>query len=198
MSVSKRLRYEVLRRDNHTCQYCGETAPRVKLTVDHVKPTALGGTDEPANLVAACDECNAGKAASSPDGPLVEAVTADALRWAVAMQKAADLRRKEMEDEAEMLAWFETIWTRYWIGDDEPYEDREYLPRPQDWEQSVVRLLGAGLEMHFIAHAVETAMFNTTVAHGNRFRYACGICWREVSRRQEIAAQIIAADEAEG
>lgn len=58
MAVSKRLRYEILRRDNHTCRYCGATAPDVKLTVDHVVPVALGGSDVPTNLVAACDACN--------------------------------------------------------------------------------------------------------------------------------------------
>lgn len=41
MSVSKRLRFEVLRRDNHTCRYCGSSAPEVKLTIDHVVPVAL-------------------------------------------------------------------------------------------------------------------------------------------------------------
>jgi 5-methylcytosine-specific restriction endonuclease McrA len=67
MTVSKRARYEVLRRDNHTCRYCGGKAPDVALTVDHVTPVALGGTDGPGNLVAACRDCNAGKAASHPD-----------------------------------------------------------------------------------------------------------------------------------
>jgi 5-methylcytosine-specific restriction endonuclease McrA len=38
MAVSKRTRYEVLRRDNHACRYCGGIAPDVILTVDHVTP----------------------------------------------------------------------------------------------------------------------------------------------------------------
>ena len=38
MAVSKRTRYEVLRRDNHACRYCGASAPDAKLTVDHVLP----------------------------------------------------------------------------------------------------------------------------------------------------------------
>lgn len=54
MAVSKRTRYEVLRRDNHTCRYCGGSAPDVRLTVDHVLPVTLGGSDDPSNLVAAC------------------------------------------------------------------------------------------------------------------------------------------------
>lgn len=58
MTVSKRIRFEVLRRDNYTCRYCGGSAPDVKLTVDHVMPVALG---DPTNLVTACKDCNAGK-----------------------------------------------------------------------------------------------------------------------------------------
>lgn len=64
MAVSKRLRYEVLRRDSHTCRYCGASAPDVLLRVDHVTPVALGGTDTPENLVTACDPCNSGKSST--------------------------------------------------------------------------------------------------------------------------------------
>src|SRR5690242_10107126 len=71
MAVSKRTRYEVLTRDNHTCRYCGGVAPDVVLTVDHVVPTALGGSDKPDNLVAACKDCNAGKASTSPSASTV-------------------------------------------------------------------------------------------------------------------------------
>lgn len=38
MAVSKRLRYEILRRDEFTCRYCGRRAPDVQLTIDHVVP----------------------------------------------------------------------------------------------------------------------------------------------------------------
>ena len=58
MAITKRTRYEVLKRDNHACRYCGAVAPDVKLQVDHVIPVALGGTDNPDNLVAACVACN--------------------------------------------------------------------------------------------------------------------------------------------
>jgi 5-methylcytosine-specific restriction endonuclease McrA len=54
MAVSKRLRYEILRRDNYACRYCGATAPDVKLNVDHVIPQSLGGSDKPDNLVTSC------------------------------------------------------------------------------------------------------------------------------------------------
>lgn len=47
---------EVLRRDDYTCQYCGQRVPY--LTVDHVVPRHLGGRHAWDNLVAACPACN--------------------------------------------------------------------------------------------------------------------------------------------
>lgn len=56
-------RFEVLRRDNFTCRYCGRKAPSVRLQVDHVVPWSAGGGDNLSNLVTACEECNRGKSA---------------------------------------------------------------------------------------------------------------------------------------
>lgn len=47
---------EILRRDNFTCQYCGQRVPY--LTIDHITPRRLGGTHSWDNLVAACPNCN--------------------------------------------------------------------------------------------------------------------------------------------
>jgi hypothetical protein len=77
MAVSKRLRYEILRRDRYTCRYCGASAPDAPLRVDHVTPVALGGTNHPSNLVAACEPCNSGKT-SSIEG-FVDDVQSDAV-----------------------------------------------------------------------------------------------------------------------
>jgi len=47
---------EVLRRDNYTCQYCGQK--NKPLTLDHVIPRRLGGEHSWKNLVTACTTCN--------------------------------------------------------------------------------------------------------------------------------------------
>jgi CRISPR/Cas system Type II protein with McrA/HNH and RuvC-like nuclease domain len=59
------LRWEVLKRDNFTCQYCGQHAPNVKLEVDHIIPFREGGDDSMGNLLTSCYSCNRGKNASS-------------------------------------------------------------------------------------------------------------------------------------
>lgn len=51
-------RREVLRRDNHTCQYCGSGK---KLTLDHVIPRSKGGQHTWNNVVTACTGCNSRK-----------------------------------------------------------------------------------------------------------------------------------------
>jgi len=58
-------RKNVLRRDNHRCQYCQTVAP--DLTVDHVIPRAAGGQDSWENLVAACRKCNHKKGNRTPE-----------------------------------------------------------------------------------------------------------------------------------
>jgi len=47
---------EILRRDDYTCQYCGQKMSY--LTIDHVIPRSLGGVHSWQNLVAACPSCN--------------------------------------------------------------------------------------------------------------------------------------------
>jgi 5-methylcytosine-specific restriction endonuclease McrA len=50
----QRTRQYILRRDNNTCQYCGNTAQEV----DHIRPLSQGGSHAISNLVASCTRCN--------------------------------------------------------------------------------------------------------------------------------------------
>ncbi len=56
---------EIMRRDNHTCQYCGKKT--TDLTIDHVKPRHAGGPHTWLNVVAACSNCNRRKGGRSPE-----------------------------------------------------------------------------------------------------------------------------------
>lgn len=59
--LSNRVRFRILLRDRFTCRYCGRSAPHVSLEIDHIVPTAKGGSDEDHNLGCACYGCNRGK-----------------------------------------------------------------------------------------------------------------------------------------
>lgn len=191
MAVSKRLRFEVLRRDNYTCRYCGRKAPEAPLTVDHVMPVALGGGDIPENLVTACVDCNSGKSSSSPDSNIVQAVSDDAVRLAEATRKATEAREAEILD---IIEWVECAWTARWLRDADAndtttryrHPGRYYAPRPQNWEQTVRALATRGFDFKFLTGAVATSLRHSDhVAWADKWRYFCGICWRELDARRE-------------
>ena len=54
----------ILRRDDYTCQYCGES--NHPLTVDHVMPKSRGGKTNWTNVVVACKSCNLKKGNRTP------------------------------------------------------------------------------------------------------------------------------------
>ncbi len=61
MSISKTLRFEVFKRDDFQCQYCGKSSPSVVLEIDHIIPKVEGGDDNFENLTTSCFDCNRGK-----------------------------------------------------------------------------------------------------------------------------------------
>lgn len=125
MAVSKRLRYEVLRRDNHACRYCGATAPTVKLNADHVIPQSLGGADKPENLVTACTDCNAGKTSSMPNAARVADVDQDAFRQSDAEVQASGPTPREIR--AAFHAHLMGVWLWAWKRghSDDPIESEQ-------------------------------------------------------------------------
>lgn len=73
MLSSKPTRNLILKRDKHTCQYCGYRGD--KITVDHVVPKSKGGGETWQNLVASCLDCNNSKDNKTPE------------EWAVALKR---------------------------------------------------------------------------------------------------------------
>lgn len=60
-SISKKIRFEVFKRDSFTCQYCAAKPPQVPLEIDHIKPVSKGGNNLIDNLITSCFDCNRGK-----------------------------------------------------------------------------------------------------------------------------------------
>jgi 5-methylcytosine-specific restriction endonuclease McrA len=58
-------RRNVMHRDSHQCQYCGQNG--IYLTLDHVLPRSRGGKHDWLNVVAACSPCNLKKGCHTPE-----------------------------------------------------------------------------------------------------------------------------------
>jgi hypothetical protein len=181
--VTRRLRFEILRRDNQTCRYCGAQAPDVPLTVDHVIPTALGGGDDPTNLVTACRDCNTGKSSTSPDAQLVADVDATALLFAKAIERVNEQRKAQLRDLDRMVDDFQEEWNHWKAGG-------YAVPLPNGWRSSITRFLEQGLTVPELCYLVDIAM-ESRARSSETFRYFCGCVWREVSTRQEMARRLI-------
>lgn len=62
-AISTKTRFDIFKRDEFICQYCGSHPPTVILHVDHIVAVAEGGTNDLENLVTSCQSCNLGKGA---------------------------------------------------------------------------------------------------------------------------------------
>jgi hypothetical protein len=115
--LSKRTRFEVFKRDQFRCVYCGATPNDGPLHVDHVVAVANGGSDELANLVTACAACNLGKSSvplarcAPAMDPEASAEQAEQIRAWLEAQRAVVDARKTAEQEMVNL-WCNTFGTK--------------------------------------------------------------------------------------
>jgi hypothetical protein len=58
--IPARIRQRLTEEAGYRCGYClsAEVLAGIPLTIDHIIPSALGGTDDPENLWMACRPCN--------------------------------------------------------------------------------------------------------------------------------------------
>jgi len=59
-------RRNLFARDEHRCQYCGQSLPPSQLSLDHVVPRSKGGLTTWENVVASCVKCNTKKGGRTP------------------------------------------------------------------------------------------------------------------------------------
>ncbi len=171
-ALSKRVRFEVFKRDGFKCQYCGAHPPNVVLECDHIIPVSEGGSDDMDNLVAACFSCNRGK--SNISLTLVPRSLAekadeisereDQLRG---YSEVMEGRRQRLEDQA-------------WKIMDLLYPGSDSVPRDSfNSTKKFIEKLG----IWCVLDAAEISLAGP--AHSkNVFNYFCGVCWNMVRERE--------------
>jgi hypothetical protein len=174
-SISKKLRFEVFKRDQFTCQYCGAHPPSAILHVDHIHPVAKGGDNDMDNLVTACESCNQGKAARTlADVPksLQERAKEVIEREAQikGYQAAIGAKKRRIEEEAEQVRdVYESFNPGYTLNDKAMVSVRMFVER-----------LGA----HAVSDAMEYA--HSRARKNEEFRYFCGVCWAKIKESSNV------------
>lgn len=138
-TFSVRTRFEVFKRDDFTCQYCGRRSPDVVLEVDHIVPRANGGSDDPINLRTSCWECNHGKS----DVPLGAVLTGeDPHDRALLLLE----RERELEEYNRVLA----------TENARRHSDAKWLIEHWNRERDCVGAQGNRAEFHWLLHTLRT------------------------------------------
>jgi CRISPR/Cas system Type II protein with McrA/HNH and RuvC-like nuclease domain len=177
MSITKTVRFEVFKRDNFRCQYCGKTPPEVTLEVDHIQPRSKKGSDDINNLVTSCFDCNRGKR----DIVLEKVPNTVALNLEILKEKEVQLReynRFVQKIEKRLQSEFDEVNAVFASF----YKDR-YL---KDSFRNVTlrRFLGA-LPKSEVIQAMYKACQLMIAKHGHNSwddaaNYFCGICWKKI------------------
>jgi hypothetical protein len=173
--ISKRLRFEVFKRDEFVCVYCGAHPPDALLECDHVVPVVDDGPTEMDNLVTACFDCNRGKGAV----PLSSVP-----------QSLADKAEETAEREAQLRAYYEILQAKKDRRDDELWSIADvYMERFGD--DSILRSRLASirtfldrLDYFEVLDAMELAT-RKMYSRAPAFRYFCGVCWRKIKGDRE-------------
>jgi hypothetical protein len=188
-AISKRLRFEIFKRDGFTCVYCGAPPTGGVMHLDHVVPVVEGGDSTAENLVTACSSCNLGKSSVplerkvlAPFDPTSAEEHAEQLRGWVAAQKMVSEAKKAVEQEL-VNCWCEAMGTQKC--------DREVPLRlaKLTTEWPMPRIIEA-LEIVGSKHG----LYRDT----NRLKYMYGIFrrWREQAEIDEARAWVAAHPEA--
>ena len=168
-AISKKLRFEIFKRDLFTCQYCGATPPSVVLQVDHIKPVADGGGNEEENLIASCTDCNQGK------GARLLSTAPETLAKKTELQKEKQEQLREFE---KIMSLKKAAMTRK-VNQLENYFGEQTDHCFADHFKKSVRMFFEKLPKHDVYKAMDISLSKHSDIE-TILKYFCGVCWRMI------------------
>jgi len=178
-ALTKKVRFEIFKRDGFVCQYCGATPPFVILQVDHINPVKNGGDNDSDNLITSCQPCNIGKGAN-----LLNVVPVSL------KQKASDIKEKE-----EQILGYNEILTksRDRINNDTWDVCNTYLRSHCQPENTICKKKFASVKMfvekcglHECLDAVDIADLKGFSRPDQTFKYFCGVMWGKIRAKENF------------
>lgn len=174
MSISKKIRFEVFKRDGFTCAYCGKTPPGVTLEVDHIEPKSKGGPDDINNLITACFDCNRGKSAIPLDkipNQLIdnkEILVEKELQLKEYRKLVAKINRRISKDVDEIAEIYEE-WFEGWT-------------LTEKCKRNTIKRFLSLLPKSEIKDALDLACSKLSDRRSDAISYFCGICWNKIKK----------------
>ena len=173
-SLSKKIRFEVFKRDGFVCQYCGANPPNVVLEVDHINPVCNGGDDVIDNLITACFNCNRGKAGNSLDS--IPQSLSDKAKEVQERELQIAGYNKVLQDKADR------IYEQSWDVVNVLFPSKERIRN--DWFSSIKTFINR-LPFQEVIDAAEIANSKPFHSETKIFLYFCGVCWRKIKEGED-------------
>jgi len=168
--ISKRLRFEVLKRDRFSCIYCSAKPPNVVLEVDHILPVSKGGKNNIDNLVTACFDCNRGKSNILLDS-IPDSLTQKMENKRIANEqhkqflKILKQEKKQVEQEVDMVDEIFSVYNEGYILTD----------KSRMSVKGFIKTLG----VESVIDSMQKACIKCNYDNG-AWKYFCGICWNKI------------------
>lgn len=181
-TITKKLRFEIFKRDGFKCAYCGKEPPNTVLEIDHIEPVSKGGEDDINNYITACFDCNRGKSnvkLSKIPPQVIENL--DTLRekeeqiseYRKFIKKIERREKKDIEDVAKVYSDYYKEWEL-----------------TEKFKKRSVRMFLRQLPKHEVEDAMRLAIEKFPhYCDEDTTKYFCGICWRRI-KRDEINYKI--------
>lgn len=169
IKLSKKLRFNVFKRDEFVCQYCGRKPPAVVLEVDHVQSVKDGGSNDDYNLITSCFDCNRGKGVGTLEAAPIDlaaraALLEERLEQTKAYEKLLRKQRHAVNENIEgVVAIYELAFEGWTLKDNARRSIRQFLLKLPAIE---------------IGEAMEMAC--DRVERDSAFKYFCGVCWKKI------------------
>lgn len=167
--LSKKLRFEIFKRDNFSCCYCGANPPSVILEVDHITPVSKGGGNETENLLTSCFDCNRGKS----DRVLTSVMPSMEEKHLLSVEKELQYKsykkhrqavsnrvKQEVEDIEEV---YQMYFPDYYLTDRFKVSIKTFIEK---------------LGYFDVKEAMEKSC--TRLDENKSLKYFCGICWNKI------------------
>lgn len=168
--LSKKLRFDVFKRDGFKCQYCGTTPEKEVLQVDHIIPVAEGGENDLDNLITSCQPCNLGKGARS---------------LSIIPESLKEKSEKIAEQEEQIIGYQKTIMEARQRKINSAWQIAEILDSnasegyPKNNFNSILYFMNQ-LSYEDVIEAADIASSQNFFQKNRVFKYFCGVCNRKI------------------
>lgn len=168
-SLSKKVRFDVFKRDNFTCNYCGRSTPSVILEVDHIIPVSKNGSNNIDNLITSCFDCNRGKSnnelTSIPEALncKIEILKEKELQYLEFKKLQKKLDKRINNEVQEICNLYEIYFPEYYITENFKISIKNFIDK-------------LGFYNVKLAMDKSCSRFN----YNHSLKYFCGICWNKI------------------